>query len=160
MKMKNFAIVLIFLSLSSITRAQHPLQTGNLDIFESLALPDSVHQSTVVVHQDNRLELAMLGRSTNSTHPTARGFRVQVFSSNSPRTAKNDAFRIEKMIESEFPETAVYVNYYSPFWKVRVGDFRTINDAQTCRSQIIETFPNLRSETYIVKEEINLPDNN
>ncbi len=158
--MKNFAIVLIFLSLSSITSAQHPLQTGSLNIFESLAQPDSVTQSTVIVHQDNRLELAMLGRSTNATHPTTRGFRVQVFSSNSSRTAKNDAVRIEKMIVNEFPETAVYVNYYSPFWKVRVGDFRTISEAQTFRNQIIETFPNLRSETYIVKEEINLPDKN
>lgn len=158
--MKNVAIVLIFLSLSSITRAQQALQTGSLTIFESLAQPDSVNQSTVIVHQDNRLEFAMLGRSTNATHPTARGFRVQVFSSNSSRTAKSDAFRIEKMIGSEFPETAVYVNYYSPFWKVRVGDFRTINEAQTFRNQIIEAFPTLRSETYIVKEEINLPDKN
>jgi len=79
---------------------------------------------------------------------------VQVFSSNVQRTAKNEAFKIEKQIKDQFPDEAVYVNYTSPFWKVRVGDFRTQAEAQRVRAKLKEAFPNLKSEIYIVKEQI------
>jgi septal ring-binding cell division protein DamX len=84
------------------------------------------------------------------------GYRVQVFSSNAQRTAKTEAFKVEKQIKDGFPEYAVYVNYTSPFWKVRVGDFKTMEDAQAFRNELNSTFPQLRSETYIVREQIHV----
>lgn len=82
------------------------------------------------------------------------GFRVQVFSSNVQRTSKTEAFRIEKMIKDQFPDQGVYVNYISPFWKVRAGDFRTQAAAQSFRRELIQAFPNLRSEVYTVRDKI------
>ena len=49
------------------------------------------------------------------------------------------------------------MNYTSPFWKVRVGDFKTKTDAQVFRNQLIESLPALKSEIYIVPEQINIP---
>jgi len=46
------------------------------------------------------------------------------------------------------------VNYSSPFWKVRVGDFVSQSQAQILRHKLIDAFPTMRSEIYIVREQI------
>jgi hypothetical protein len=85
---------------------------------------------------------------------------VQVFSSNQQHTAKTEAFRVEKLIRDQFPTLGVYVNYTSPFWKVRVGDFSTQAEATSFRNELISAFPTMRSETYIVKEQILISGSN
>jgi uncharacterized protein YdhG (YjbR/CyaY superfamily) len=62
---------------------------------------------------------------------------------------------VEKEIRSVFPELGVYVSYTSPFWKVRVGDFKTTAEAQAFRPQLIDAFPQLKNAIYTVKEKIN-----
>ena len=159
MKKFNLLLFIVFFSVSRIILAQKDPESKQQTIFEALATPDSVTHATVLIHQDKRIEqLLVAKRSANTSHEqaTTSGYRVQVFSSNTQRFAKAEAFKIEKQILDEFPEQAVYVNYTSPFWKVRVGDFKTQGDAQTFRSQLIESFPNLRSGTYIVHEQINI----
>ncbi|HLP06147.1 MAG TPA: SPOR domain-containing protein [Paludibacter sp.] len=147
-------VVVLALAEFAVSQQNATLKHGNA--FESLAEPDSLTRATVVVHQDKRIETKLSSRGTNvvKAQNTVPGYRVQVFSSNTQRTAKADAFRIEKMIREEFPSEAVYVNYTSPFWKVRVGDFRTQTDAQSFRKQLVELFPNLKKEAYVVKEQI------
>ncbi|MFT3751934.1 MAG: SPOR domain-containing protein [Paludibacter sp.] len=109
------------------------------------------------VYQDKRIEqLVTNKRNSNGSKLTMSGYRVQVFSSNVQRTAKTEAFRIERQIREVFADQAIYVNYFSPFWKVRVGDFRTQGQAQAFRSELINAFPQMRSETYIVREQISL----
>ncbi len=154
-----FLTVLVCFVFACVSSAQND-NTKQQNIFESLSTPDSITKTKVTIHQDKRLEMVMLGKTNNGFHDTSNGFRVQVFSSNTQKTAKSDAFRIEKQIESEFPNQPVYVNYTSPFWKVSVGDFRTMEQAKAIRQQLIETFPNLRSETYIVKDQINITGSN
>jgi Sporulation related domain. len=125
-------------------------------IIETLTSPDSATNATVRIYGDKRIEQLVTNRRTNgnSKQLTMNGFRVQVFSSNSQRTAKTEAFRIERQILDAFPEQGVYVNYVSPFWKVRVGDFRTQAQAHAFRTQLVETLPQFRGEIYIVKEQI------
>jgi hypothetical protein len=113
----------------------------------------------VKIYQDSRIEQLVIEHKTateTKSTMTGNGYRVQVFSSNVQRTAKAEAFKIEKVLREEFPDYEVYVNYTSPFWKVRVGDFKTFNDAQECRRELIVAFPNLRTETYTVKDIVNL----
>ncbi len=125
------------------------------NIIETLSTPDSVTHATVRIYQDKRIEqLVTNKRNSAGSKQTASGYRVQVFSSNVQRTAKAEAFRIERQIREEFSDQSVYVNYFSPFWKVRVGDFRTQAQAQAFRNELINAFPQMRSEIYIVREQI------
>lgn len=158
-KMKNISIplVVVFLLFVKALPAQENVVPKQQNIFEKLASEDSSTHAKVKVHQDKRIESLLVGKKTgNYSHEdrAISGYRVQVFSSNTQRTAKNEAFRKEKQIRDEFPDQAVYVNYTSPFWKVRVGDFKTQEQAQSFRNQLIEAFPNMRSEVYIVREQI------
>lgn len=138
-----------------VLQAQQNMEPKKNNLFEELSSTDSVSHATVRIHQDKRIEQLMTNRRhSGSSDQTVSGFRVQVFSSNVQRSAKTEAFRIEREIKDGFPDEAVYVNYSSPFWKVRVGDFRTQAEAQKLRSQLKETFPKLKSEIYIVREQI------
>jgi len=159
--MKQISLAILFAFQIFILMAQEGEIVSNKNIFEALATVDSASRATVKVQQDERITLALVERrSASDIHSapiiTGNGYRVQVFSSNMQRTAKAEAYKIEKKLKDQFPEQAVYVNYTSPFWKVRIGDFKTIQEAKDFRNQLIDAFPELKSETYTVKDIINL----
>jgi len=83
------------------------------------------------------------------------GWRVQVYSSNHPKHGKANALLIEQRVK-ELVNEKVYVIYTSPSWKVRLGDFRTIEEAQTFRDVFKELCPDLADYTYIVKDKIKI----
>ena len=58
----------------------------------------------------------------------------------------------QRRLRSAFPEHGVYRIYASPFWKVRIGDFRTIEDARAFRAELVKLFPEYSRETYTVRE--------
>jgi len=151
----TFYLIITLLVATSTTFAQTSTEKKE-NIFSALSETDSVTNAKVKFHQDKRIEQLVNYKKTNIIPETTGGYRVQVFSSNAQRTAKAEAFRIEKMIKDQFPDQGVYVNYVSPFWKVRVGDFKTQQEAQAFRSEVMSAFPELKSETYTVKDQINI----
>ncbi len=84
-----------------------------------------------------------------------QGYRVQVYSSNNQQTAKNEAFQIEKKINDAI-QVETYVLYNPPFWKVRVGNFRTQEEANLMKAEIIRLLPELQADTYIVRDQIQI----
>ena len=81
------------------------------------------------------------------------GYRVQIFSSNQQQAAKGEALKLENMMKDKLTQ-AVYVLYMPPFWKVRVGDFRTYDEAKEYKKIIVDEFPSLMGNTYIVRDRI------
>jgi len=78
------------------------------------------------------------------------------FSGNNQRIAKNEAFRKEADIKSVFPELGTYMSYTAPFWRLRVGDFQTFQDARDVLLRIKGSFPSYGREMSIVKEKIQI----
>ncbi|MEI6554152.1 MAG: SPOR domain-containing protein [Paludibacter sp.] len=153
----RFLSFLAVLCLSiCVLSAQENNENTRTNIFRALRSTDTTTNATVQIHQDKRIESLLVNKKVAAQALIATGFRIQVFSSNIQKTAKNNAFEIEKQIQNLYPELPVYVNYTSPFWKVRVGDFRTKADAQMNRNKLIESFPNLKSEIYVVPDQINV----
>lgn len=157
MKTRNIQFLTVFSLIIGALQALQGQDSKQHNIVNALTTPDSVTNASVRVYQDKRIEqLIESKKSGGNSRYSVSGYRVQVFSSNVQRTAKGDAFRIEKLIRDQFPNQAIYVNYVSPFWKVRVGDFRTQAQAQAFRAQLINSFPQMRSEIYIVREQISI----
>lgn len=121
-----------------------------------LVIESIENTSKVVVKQDPKIDKLLddyLNKKDDYSGPyTGAGYRVQVFSSNAQRTAKDESLNIERRLRSAYPGYGVYRIYASPFWKVRIGDFRTHADAQAFRAELAKTFPELRRETYTVRE--------
>lgn len=149
MRMKKIVLMIVALGCATaVATATEPT------LFEALAAPDSATQANVVVHQDSIMRAALEAQQVRGNETTMRGFRVQLFSSNNARTAREAAFKVEKTIRKKLPHMAVYVTYTSPFWRVRVGNCPTHEDAQRLRQYLIEQLPQLSTETYIVPDQI------
>lgn len=108
----------------------------------------------VRVHQDSLIEALLKEKVYGISEMIEMdGFRVQIFSSNRQQTAKEEALSLEKKMTDAL-STAVYVTYISPFWKVRLGNFRTYEEANAFKVQLITQFPELQGDTYIVRDKI------
>ena len=128
--------------------------TAQSDI-DSLQKPYILDDMLLVrVHQDSLIE-ALLKEKVYGISEMIEidGFRVQIFSSNRQQTAKEEALSLEKKMTDAL-STAVYVTYISPFWKVRLGNFRTYEEANAFKVQLITQFPELQGDTYIVRDKI------
>ena len=121
----------------------------------------------VTVRQPNALRdmlgKRLYGAGVEKTDSTAflkiQGYRTQVFSGNNQRKSKDEAFRKEKEIKELFPEIPTYVTYNAPFWRFRIGDFRSHEEAYRMQRLLMEAFPAYKKEMYIVREEVKIPLN-
>ena len=82
------------------------------------------------------------------------GYRIQAFSGNSA-TAKREAQVRERNIISRFPQMRPYIGYKAPSWRLRVGDFRTRDEAEEMLKQLKKAFPAYSRELTIVVDRIN-----
>ena len=78
---------------------------------------------------------------------------MQIYSSNQQQTAKSEALELEQKLRDAVNQT-IYVQYLPPFWKVRIGDFRTYDEARDYKKQFVALYPNLMGDTYIVRDKI------
>ena len=84
---------------------------------------------------------------------TIDGYRVQIYSSNRQQTAKTEALEVMENVKEVVSQT-VYVQYAAPFWKVRIGDFRTYDEAKEYKKIFVQQFPLMQGNTYIVRDKI------
>lgn len=95
---------------------------------------------------------------TALTPGAAAGFRVQVFSDNNARTAKNEARTKSHIISARFPQYATYVRYTSPYWRLKVGDFRTKQAAEEAAEELRKAFPAFSKEIRVVRDRITISE--
>lgn len=86
------------------------------------------------------------------------GYRVQVYSDGNQRTAKAQAQQKAAMVSSRFPHMRTYASYSAPFWRLRVGDFRTRREADNAAASLRSAFPSFRNEIRVVRDRINAID--
>lgn len=80
------------------------------------------------------------------------GWRVQVYSSNTPIQSKNEALALESRLK-EAIDQPIYIVSTPPFIKVRIGDFVTQDEAKAYKEIFIQQFPEMVSDTYVVRDE-------
>lgn len=147
-----YFIILSFLTIGSATPilAQEPttiinhITDGNNN---TISQPDSLLQRLTPTESEYK--------QPNTTETKTAGYRIQIFSDNNPRTAKSNAQSRANNIESTFPQYRTYITYNSPFWRVRVGDFRIQQDAIQVADEIKKAFPKYSREIRVVRDRIN-----
>ena len=145
MKQKILILFVILMSVSawaedSIPMALHP------NILDSMP--------GVQVQQDSMVGV-LLNAAMHGKYEWVEmdGYRVQIYSSNQQQAAKTKALDLESEMKEKVNQT-VYVLYMPPFWKVRLGDFRTYDDAKEYKRQFVQQFPEMMGDTYIVRDKI------
>lgn len=96
--------------------------------------------ATASVIQDPRIQLLIEKQIYVNTLALRNmpGFRVQVIST--MNRAKATAAKAKLM--ELFPQYRTYLSYQSPYFRVRIGDFPTREDAEQLQQQLGDYFPN------------------
>ncbi len=82
------------------------------------------------------------------------GYRVQAFAGGNQRKDRKKAEQVGNTIKAHYPDTPIYVHFYSPRWICRVGNFRTYEEAH----EMLRNIRNLGiSGASIVKGKIIVP---
>lgn len=122
--------------------------------------PDpSAVNATVVVHKDPRVD-ALIKKQTQINEVTTRdsrrnmpGFRIQIIQSRD----RNQVFAEKAKIYQQFPELQPYLIYQQPYYKLKVGNFKTQEEAETYQKQLTRLFP---TGLFVVRDIIEVkPDN-
>lgn len=64
------------------------------------------------------------------------GYRVQVFSGGNSRADRQKAEQAGAAMKQYFPSEPVYVHFYSPSWKCRIGNYRDQAEANRVLAQV------------------------
>lgn len=125
---------------------------ATVSIFDHLAQPEAGY-GTVVIRQSEDIR-RLVGIRSDSL--ITDGYRVQIFAGNDRRTSRTEAFEKENEVREVFPQLPTYVTYPAPFWRLRAGDLRTVEEARQLLHQLTQAFPAYAKEMYIVREEIRI----
>ncbi len=164
MEIRRVSVLLMSSALAVASYAQSEAQDtiaiirqietpGNISVtipagLEKLLMPQQEVESPVTEQEDTK---------PATSKPTTRvGYRVQVFDDNNPRTAQHEAQNRRRLIENRFSEYRVYTVFNSPYWRVKVGDFRTRSEADAAMAAIRSSFPNFSSQLRVVRDKINV----
>lgn len=147
-KMKKLIILLFLVSIAGA-------------IFSQPVIPDrpwlqgdkpEIFQKLEISHDPQIERLVGLHIRKNEASKGIQGFRVEIFFS-SALDARQKALNTKAAFLKDYPEVNVYVIYLSPDFKVRVGDFRTKNEALALMKKIQDRFP----KAFIVPDIIEFP---
>jgi len=95
------------------------------------------------------LRLNTLKETYNSTYKLM-GYRIQIYSGSKKQPARDTRLTFTKM----YSKIKAHEMYEQPYFKVRVGDFRTKIEALKFKNELVKYFPNC----FIVNDEIDFKE--
>lgn len=115
----------------------------------------SQNEGYVIIEQDQRIEqLIQRQREIHVADSTIDGYRIQIF-----MESGNDAVEHANLVIEEFklkyPEMPIYLVFGQPYYRLRVGDFRTRLEAEN----VFQTLSKDYKKAFITSDRIQLPYN-
>ena len=146
MKPSWLVTLLLFLLPLSIS-AQKEL--GVLELMNE-GRPGYVAQRLIIV-QDPAID-TLINRHilANAAKNGVDGWRIQIYRGGH-RTAGDDSNKVRARFMEDYPDISTYRTFDRPNWfKVKVGDFRTREEAATVFFDIVKKYP----EAYLIRDVI------
>jgi hypothetical protein len=107
----------------------------------------------VVVYKDPRISLLVKKQAqineetTRNSRRTMPGFRIQVLNT----TDRKNAIEAKTKIYQLYPELRVYLQYQSPYYRLKAGNFKTRQEAEEYLQSFSREFEN---SVFIVRDVI------
>lgn len=163
--MKHIFLFVVCITTSGILLAQHIDTTivqpeiitldsvTNNDTIKKVLITDIMKNA--IIHQDSAIYRLMMDKylGIERGQHEVSGFRVQVYSSNQQQQAKSESISLQQELEKKLSQP-VYVISEPPFWKVRIGNFRTRDEANQYKKTLLDLCPELQSSTYVVPDKV------
>lgn len=99
--------------------------------------------SSIVIHKDPRVDLLLKKQGDvnaaikKANARTAKGFRLLVINTNK----RDEAIAAKTKVYSNFPELKAYLVYQSPYFRLKVGNFKTRDEAVQYQKSLGFYFP-------------------
>ncbi|MAE08418.1 MAG: hypothetical protein CL661_06620 [Bacteroidetes bacterium] len=127
-------------------------------IFCTVFLANSIvaqetHENRSVVISDARIDsLVNLHIEHSKKYPVFQGYRIQIL-----KASGNDALATTEEAKTKFinkySDANVYLTFDEPYYRVRVGDFRTRLEAEKFLRKISRKYPG----AWVIQDYINFP---
>ncbi|HVZ56610.1 MAG TPA: hypothetical protein VG870_08130 [Chitinophagaceae bacterium] len=99
--------------------------------------------NSIPVHRDPRVDqlirkqIQINEETSRESRRYAKGFRLLVINTNN----RQEAIAAKTRVYTSFPELKPYLIYQSPYFKLKVGNFRDRKDAEAYQKKLEEYFP-------------------
>lgn len=113
--------------------------------------------TSVAVKKDPRIDMLIKKQmqineaTTRASRSSAQGFRIQVINTND----RNKAIAVKTKVYELYPDLKAYLLYQAPYFRLRVGNFKTQDEAESYQKKLAKKFDN----TIVVRDIIEVkPD--
>src|SRR6186713_1029106 len=127
---RNLIILLLLLT----TRALAQTDTGSVQVNKDPRIAQLI-----------RKQIQINEETTRDSRRSMAGYRIQVINS----TDRNKVFAAKTKIYQQFPDLKPYLMYQAPNYKLKVGNFKTQDEAEEFEKQLSRLFP---SGLYIIRD--------
>lgn len=96
------------------------------------------HDSTTTPATSNNTEEPVIDtrkKIMRNSYKT-QGYRIQVFSGGNSRADRQKAETAGVVMKANFPSEPIYVHFYSPSWKCRMGNYKSLEEARRLLAQV------------------------
>ena len=127
--MKTLLIALLFISMHSFGQDTIPVKQPGTN--------------SITIHKDPRIDLlvkkqAQINEETSrESRRTGKGYRLLVINTNK----RDEAVAAKTKVYTFFPELRSYLIYQSPFYKLKVGNFKERKEAEEYLQRLKKYFP-------------------
>jgi hypothetical protein len=124
-------------------------------IFSALAMnAQTANSNAVIIYNDPQIEnLVELHIDYNEEFPLIDGYRIQLLM-RAGNTALDEANQIKDEFQENYPEINTYVTFREPYYRLRVGDFRTRLEAMEFMEKLKRSYP----QAWVIKDKIIFPE--
>lgn len=159
--MKIIRFLVCISIIFSLTSNSHAQQKKNVTMVDSIMTTSG--GGKVIIHQDESITNAIgkiktTDSSSKNKKVNKKGYRIQAYSGSRQQVSKTEVYDRERKFRNRFPQYTTYVTFNSPFWKLRVGDFASQQDAEEALTNIKKAFPEYSNELYIVSENVRVTE--
>ena len=125
------------------------LNAQEMEMFEkdSMIIQDARIDSLVLMHRK-----ALQINLAHEEHDGIIGYRIQIFF-DSGNNSKNRAIWVKDQFYSRYSQMPSYIIFGEPYYRIRVGDFRTKLEAEAFLRRISRRYPN----AFVIQDKIKFP---
>ena len=127
--MKTLLIAILFISINSFGQDTIPVKQADTN--------------SITIHKDPRIDLlvkkqAQINEETSrEARRIGKGYRLLVINTNK----RDEAVEAKTKVYTYFPELKSYLIYQSPFYKLKVGNFKERKEAEEYLQRLKKYFP-------------------
>lgn len=110
---------------------------------QDTAWKKTTDSNSITVHKDPRIDLLVKKQAqineetTRDARKTGKGFRLLVINT----TKRDDAIAAKAKVYTYYPELKAYLLYQSPYYKLKVGNFKERKEAEDYQKKMKRYFP-------------------